>query len=400
MRLYIFDDRHCDRWEPFATSRPCAELLFGVLTLRQRLERFAGTPASGSLSRGWLTSYSEEGAPPVLPIDRLSRHDDLLLLCSRAVPDPGVRFEPPDGRCTLEIGGEVIGAYLPAGTDVPGASWFEAPAPLAGDALVVEGAALREVWDLVARSADRTSRDLTEGLVPFDEATSWTPAERIGDAPLYLASGVRLETGTLLDLRNGPIGLAAGVEVLTGSRLAGPLYAGPSSRLLGGSFSGLTAGPHSYLRGEIEESVVLGYTNKAHDGFLGHAYVGRWVNLGALTTNSDLKNNYGSVRIAGPRDEVDTGLLKFGCLIGDHAKTAIGTLIPTGAVIGCGANVFGGPPAKWTPAFSWGDAATLHRLDGFLRTADSATRRRGVEFGDAERAWLSAVWEMATESRR
>jgi UDP-N-acetylglucosamine diphosphorylase/glucosamine-1-phosphate N-acetyltransferase len=203
----------------------------------------------------------------------------------------------------------------------------------------------------------------------------------------------------VFDLRSGPICLDRGVEVRAGTRLAGPLYAGPSSRLLGGSIAGLSAGPFSYLRGEIEGTVVLGYTNKAHDGFLGHAYVGRWVNLGALTTNSDLKNTYGSVRLAGPDGEIDTGLMKLGCLIGDHVKTAIGTLIGTGNVIGCGANVFGGAPPRFMPPFSWGDSATEHRLEGFLRTAAVAAERRGLRFGEADRTWWSAVWEAGRAQR-
>jgi UDP-N-acetylglucosamine diphosphorylase/glucosamine-1-phosphate N-acetyltransferase len=399
LKLYIFDDRPADEWDPFSLSRPCSELLFGVMSLRQRLERFAGTPADGLLSRAWLGSFAEDGAPPAIAYEHLPAADRLLL-SSRAVPEPGARFEPPDSPCTLEIDGEVVGAYLPSGLDAPDAEWLSAPAPLPGGALVVEGAVLQKVWELVSESPDRTARDLATGLTGIAEAAGSVAAERIGDATLQIADDVRIEPGVLLDLRDGPICLDRGVEVLAGSRLTGPLYAGPSSRLLGGTFSSVTAGPHSYLRGEIEESVILGYTNKAHDGFLGHAYVGRWVNLGALTTNSDLKNTYGSVRLAGPSEEVDTGLLKFGCLIGDHVKTAIGTLIPTGAVIGCGANVFDGAPGKWTPPFSWGDPSTVHRLDGFLRTADLASQRRDVEFGDAQRAWLADVWESATETRR
>ena len=400
MKLYLFDDRRADEWSPFSLSRPCAELLFGVLSLRHRLERFAGTPAAGLLTRTWLASFSEEGAPRAGSTGEIATESELLLLSSRAVPDPTARFEPPDGPSTLEMSGEIVGAYLPSGYEPPDPGWFGAPSALSGAAIVLEGTVLRNVWELVSRSAEQTARDLACGLTGIPEATGSSAAERIGDAALQLASDVRIEPGVLLDLRDGPICLDAGVEVLAGSRLSGPLYAGPSSRLLGGSFSRLTAGPYSYLRGEIEESVVLGFANKAHDGFLGHAYVGRWVNLGALTTNSDLKNTYGSIRLAGRTEEVDTGLLKFGCLIGDHVKTAIGTMIPTGAVIGCGANLFDGPPAKWTPPFSWGDGNTVHRLDGFLRTAAIASQRRGVPFGDEQRAWLTDVWESATERRR
>lgn len=400
MRLYVFDDRQVSDWQPFALSRPCAELWFGTRSLRGRLEEFAGIGASGILTRPWLDSFSEEGAPPVISVEDLGDEEDRLFLCCRAVPDPRVRFELPSGLTTLEMEGEIIGAYVPSGSKSPGSDWFAEPAPLAGAALVVEGTVLGHVWELVEHSADRTAADLDSGLPGVPEASASSGLERLGAGRLQLAADVRIEPGVLFDLREGSICLDRRVEVLAGTRLTGPLYAGPSSRLLGGSLARLSAGPYCYLRGEIEESVVLGYTNKAHDGFLGHAYVGRWVNLGALTTNSDLKNTYGTVRLAGPTDEVDTRLMKFGCLIGDHVKTAIGTLIPTGAVLGCGANVLANLPEKWVPPFSWGGPETVHRKDGFLRTAEVSAGRRGVHFGDGERTWLSDVWEHATAARQ
>jgi UDP-N-acetylglucosamine diphosphorylase/glucosamine-1-phosphate N-acetyltransferase len=400
VKLYVFDDRRAGEWQPFSLSRPCAELRFGVDSLRGRLERFAGTPASGALARPWLGSFSEDGAPPVLSADDLGDDEDRLFLCCRAVPDPSARFEIPYGPATLEMEGEIVGVYLPSGSKGPEDEWFFDPSPLKGMALVVEGHVLRHVWELVERSAGRTAADLQSGLVDVAMASASGSWERIGDAPLRLAPDVRIEPGVLFDLRDGPICLDRNVEVLAGTRLTGPLYAGPSSRLLGGSISRLSAGPYSFLRGEIEDSVVLGYANKAHDGFLGHAYVGRWVNLGALTTNSDLKNTYGTVRLAGPADDVDTKLMKFGCLIGDHVKTAIGTLVPTGAVIGCGANILSRIPDKWVPPFSWGEPESVHRKDGFLKTAEIAAERRGIRFGAGERAWLSEVWEQATAARR
>lgn len=214
---------------------------------------------------------------------------------------------------------------------------------------------------------------------------------------------MRLEPGVLLDTREGPIHLGDGVEVLSGARLAGPLLAGPGSRLLGGSLSRVSAGPVSYLRGEVEESVVLGFSNKAHDGFLGHSCVGRWVNLGALTTTSDLKNNYGPVRLGTAEGTVETGLLKLGSLIADHARTAIGTLLDTGTVVGAGANVFGSArPPKWIPPFAWGTgpAAGRTRREAFLATARTVHERRGVPFDSRTEAWLGEVWDaaLATES--
>ena len=128
--------------------------------------------------------------------------------------------------------------------------------------------------------------------------------------------------------------------------------------------------------------MLLGFVNKAHDGHLGHALLGRWVNLGAFTTNSDLKNNYRPVRVWTPEGEKDTGLLKVGCFLGDHVKTGIGTVLNTGTIVGAGSNVFGGVmPPTVVPPFSWGAGSDLrdHRLDNFLATAAAAMSRRGQE---------------------
>jgi hypothetical protein len=165
----------------------------------------------------------------------------------------------------------------------------------------------------------------------------------------------------------------------------------------------VAAGPYTYLRGEVEETAVLGYSNKAHDGFLGHSLLGRWVNLGALTTNSDLKNNYGPIRIGSRNGLGETGMLKLGCFLGDHTKTAIGTMLNTGTVVGPGANVFGDAmPPKWVPPFAWGtgESRARYRKEDFLETALQVMRRRDVEPRDATARWLGAVHDEAIRRER
>jgi hypothetical protein len=156
------------------------------------------------------------------------------------------------------------------------------------------------------------------------------------------------------------------------------------------------------VRGEVADSVFVGYSNKAHDGHMGHALLGRWVNLGAGTINSDLKNTYSSVRLRLPDGEVDTGLMKCGSFLGDHVKTGIGTLLTTGAVIGAATNVFGGRmPPQYVPPFSWGEGDRLgeYRVDEFLATAEIAMRRRGVELTEGMRHVLTGAAERARTQR-
>lgn len=401
MKLILFDDRVADEWRPFASTRPCGELLFGAMLLRERIERFAGRAAAATLSRPWLTSFSEPGAPPVLGRAAEPAEESRIFLCTRTVPEEAGFEASPEDPLTLTAGGEVAGWVVPAGAEPPPPERLLEPTALPGaESREIGGMLVPGPWTLVAQNAERLAADLgTE-----DGAAGPHPegVHVLGDAPLSVGAGVQIEPGVLLDLRDGPIRLADGVHVRAGTRLAGPLLAGPGSRLLGGSIASLSAGPRCHLRGEIEHTIILGFTNKAHDGFLGHAYVGRWVNLGALTTNSDLKNNYGPVRLGGPEVEVDTGLQKLGCLLGDHVKSAIGTLFDTGTVVGAGANVFGAVrPPKWVAPFSWGggDDPSRLRRQAFLDTARTVMERRDVEWTEPIERWLGDVWDKTAGGR-
>jgi UDP-N-acetylglucosamine diphosphorylase/glucosamine-1-phosphate N-acetyltransferase len=407
VRLYLFDDAIADGWQPFALTRPVGEIRFGSFLLRERIERWTRLEADGHLTRPWLALFEEPGAPPVLEPDALPVSEDRLLLSSRFVPPEGTAetigdVESSSEAVLLVARDAVVGCRLPPGTDNLDRAWLARPTPLPGmRQQEVGGEVLAAVWKLVRLGAERTARDVSRsigedphgGVPPLPDGV-W----RLGDEGLRLHEGVTIEPGVVLDLRRGPIELGPQVRVLAGSRLEGPLWAGAGSRLLGGPISGLAAGPVSFLRGEIADVQTLGWVNKAHDGHLGHAVVGRWVNLGAGTTNSDLKNNYGTVRIGPPGEERDTGLLKLGCLVGDHARTAIGTMLDTGTIVGAGASLFGaGRPPKWIPPFTWGlgESAGRYRREAFLATAATVMERRGIELTPGARGWLGAVWDAA-----
>jgi UDP-N-acetylglucosamine diphosphorylase/glucosamine-1-phosphate N-acetyltransferase len=178
---------------------------------------------------------------------------------------------------------------------------------------------------------------------------------------ILLEAGAEVEAGAVLDARLGPIYIGKGTIIRALTSLRGPLSIGPGCR----------------VGGEVVASIIHGNSNKGHYGFLGHSYVGEWVNLGAGTTNSNLKNNYSSVKVNG----IDTGQQFMGCLIGDFVKTGIGTLINTGTVIGFGANVFGGKlTPKYIVPFSWGETEK-YRLDDFLKAAEAIMKRRGSVLG-------------------
>jgi hypothetical protein len=159
--------------------------------------------------------------------------------------------------------------------------------------------------------------------------------------------------------------------------------------VLGGFIRGSVFGPECRVRGEVAISVFMGYANKSHHGFVGHSIVGPWVNLGAGTTTSNLKNTYGSVRLELDGERIETGRTNVGSLFGDHAKTAIGTMLATGTVISAGANVFGTPtPPKFVPPFAWGCTGERMSEDGFLKVAERVMARRNVELSAQRRESL------------
>jgi UDP-N-acetylglucosamine diphosphorylase / glucose-1-phosphate thymidylyltransferase / UDP-N-acetylgalactosamine diphosphorylase / glucosamine-1-phosphate N-acetyltransferase / galactosamine-1-phosphate N-acetyltransferase len=383
--LVLFDDRVARDWRPFTLTRPAGELLFGTRTLRGRAEMALGLECAGYRSSDSLADFDEPWAPPVLTGDALPRDRDLVLLLSRFVVEPGGL---PDRPAVLVAGGRVVGVRLEAGAALPDPGFFLDPDAHRPDlpTHALEGDLIESVWELMSRNADRTALDLAGA------SDSPLPAgvHRLGDHPVSLGDDVEIAPGVVLDTRHGPIRLDTGVVIRPFTYLVGPSYIGAGTTLLGGPFEAVSIGPRCKVHGEMESSVVLGYSNKAHDGFLGHAYLGMWVNLGALTTNSDLKNNYGPVRLWTPAGEVDTGETKIGCFMGDHVKTAIGTMINTGTVIEAGANVFGGMPAKHVPPFSWGADAT-YQPGPFLDTARTVMGRRDVALTERQRRLLETA---------
>jgi UDP-N-acetylglucosamine diphosphorylase/glucosamine-1-phosphate N-acetyltransferase len=402
MALYLFDDAQARSWTPFATTRPAGELLFGCLLLRERAERFWNTPSTGQLVNSALGGFDEAGAPPVLDGIPAAGDEPLVFFSSRAVPnlDPAPSTDAP---ATLVIDGKTVGWIVPSGTPSPSESEILNPDQSTGETPVVEigGRVLQAPWELISGTGEQICQDVS-AIFPESRFSLPDGVHCAGSKKISVGHGVHLEAGVHLDATDGPIRLSDDVQVLAFTRLAGPAFVGPGTHLLGGAFQDVSIGPNCRVRGEVASSVVLGYSNKAHDGYLGHSYLGKWVNLGALTTSSDLKNNYGTVRVPTADGLVDTGLLKIGCMIGDHAKTGIGTLLSTGSVVGAGSNLFGGlMPPRYVPPFTWGSGDTLEEydLERFLEVAERTMGRRDVSLTDQARTLLIQAWETTRSDR-
>jgi UDP-N-acetylglucosamine diphosphorylase/glucosamine-1-phosphate N-acetyltransferase len=226
----------------------------------------------------------------------------------------------------------------------------------------------------------------------------------IGPGPVLFGPKVEVRPSAVIDASDGAVILGAGVVIHPLSVVQGPAYLGPGTVVNPGAKlrEGTSAGAFCKLGGEIEESILLDLSNKQHDGFLGHAVVGSWVNLGADTNGSDLKNNYSAVKVDLGEGAIDSGQSFVGPHIGDHAKTGIDTMLTTGGVIGVAANVYGGGfVPRLVPAFSWGGADGLveYRLADALATARAVCARRDVEFGSAVEGALRRHFAATAELR-
>lgn len=396
-RLYLFDDARARRWEPFALTRPAAELVLGVLRLWERAARAWGVEYGGHLAGARLAGFREDEAPEALAASDVERGVHRILVSSRAVVRSRPRQLPPV-PAELRIDGTTVGWSLPSGAPLPHPRDLADPAaaPRTKAGIELEGFVLEHVWELVARAPAQLREDLEGGVaIPPSGSSLPSGVHLLGDGLFTLGPGAAVEPGVLLDTGPGPIVLGEGVRVCGPARLEGPLYVGPGSTVLGGRVCASYVGRACRIRGDIEKSVLLGYDNKAHGGFLGRSYLGRWVNLGAMTTNSDLRNDYRDVKVRTGEGAVPSGLAKLGCLLGDHVKTGIGTLLNTGAVIGAGCNLFGATaPTSYLPPFRWGAApeAPLFELNRFLDTAARVMSRRGVRLTPEMRAVLERAW--------
>jgi UDP-N-acetylglucosamine diphosphorylase/glucosamine-1-phosphate N-acetyltransferase len=384
--LYLLDPTPSPAWFPFADCRPISELRAGAWLIRERWEAIADGATRAVFAPEHLWEFAEDGVPPVVGVAPVGGP---AVIGHSAFAPAGIRPDLPDRPARLVNDGATVGWWVPEKErwEPDGDAAAEVPV----DGMLLHGAydlitALEHL--LVADAADFTHEPgdaLPEGSVV------------IGDPTDVVLLGAAVEPGVVFDVRGGAVVIEQHAYVRGGTRLEGPAYVGPGSEILGGVVRRCSIGPRCKVRGEIASTVVLGYANKAHDGFVGHSVVGRWVNLGAGTTTSDLKNTYGAVRLDVAGERLETGLQNVGTLFGDHAKVAIGTLLDTGTVVGSGANVFGATrPPKYIRPFAWGMDGALMSRDGFLTVATRVMPRRQVGVSDAVRATLGRIYDHAT----
>lgn len=387
--IILFDNEIRDRLLPLTFTRPVCELRVGILTIREKWERGLAAPSS-FITQDYLSGKFG-----------MDYGDDNFFINGSALPSPELLtlIRQMDFNEAFLLEDELIAARLNA-TQLEKLMKDDDIDQLKGIPLQeTPFLKVRQLTDLYRLNAQAIVEDMQ--MLTRDRKSAPLSGSNFAKAKdqIFLEEGAIVE-GAFLNATAGPIYIGRDAEVMEGSLIRGPVAIGQGAQVKMGArlYGGTTIGPWCKVGGEVMNSVLLGYANKAHDGFLGHAYLGEWTNLGADTNTSNLKNNYDQVRLWSYPEErfTQTGTQFCGAILGDHSKTAINVSLNTGTVIGVNCNIFGaGFPRNFIPSFTWGgpDGFKTYPPDKAFETMERVMERRNRKLGIEDRLILLRVFE-------
>ncbi len=389
MQIVLFDDALAGKLLPFTFTRPVCEIRCGITTIREKWEYYFPEIEIRFLTFRTVLQFKwsapKENTDTLFINGALFPNEDVLSQIRNLAFGTGLKME--SGR---------LGAFRSNSfNDSTHLSWGILEncrfLTLPEDIFQQLGVAIQE--DFERLTVNRESEGHLEHVTI------------IGSHPVFLEKSASIKA-SVINAEAGPVYLAADSEIMEGCLVRGPFALGEHSALkMGAKVYGPTVlGPHCKAGGELNNSILMGYSNKAHDGFLGNSVIGEWCNLGADTNNSNLKNNYDVVKLWDHETERfrSTGLQFCGLMMADHSKAGINTMFNTGTVVGVGANIFGaGFPRNFLPSFAWGGAQGFEtfRFPKFIETANRVLSRRGLKLSEAEVAILESVYQETSTQR-
>ncbi len=387
MNYILYDGSVRNNLLPFTFTRPVADIRIGILTIREKWEKYLGTTT---------TTVTEEYLSEKFPMVEMAENVMInASFCPNEVLVEMIQFLQPNQAIVKND--EIIAFYT---TDEQEEVVFEDY-----DLLEIEEDCLQieHSWDIFQKN-DQAIRDDFE-LLTQDRKSQPIPStvNVLGTEHIFIEEGAVLNFCTL-NATTGPIYIGKDAEIMEGSVIRGPfaLCDHAQVKLATKIYGATTVGPHSRVGGEVNNSVLFAYSNKGHDGFLGNAVLGEWCNIGADSNNSNLKNNYESVKLWDYETErfVNTGLQFCGLMMGDHSKCGINTMFNTGTVVGVAANIFGaGFPRNYIPNFTWGGAqgTQAYLPVKAFETAKIVMSRRNIDFTDLDEDILTHIFNETKE---
>lgn len=390
MNYILFDGTVRNALLPFTFTRPVADIRVGILTIREKWEKYLGITT---------TTLTEEYLMEKYPMVEMEQN---IMINASFLPNPILveMIQNLETQQAVVFGEEIVAFYTNDTQDEVNFDEY--------DLIEYEGDILRieNTWDIFAKNDAALREDFD--LLTEDRISQFIPKSVNVIAPenIFIEEGAKLEFVTL-NASTGPIYIGKNAEIMEGSVIRGPFALCESGRvkLATKVYGATTVGPHSVIGGEVNNSVLFGYSNKGHDGFLGNSVLGEWCNIGADSNNSNLKNNYEEVRLWSYETEgfAKTGLQFCGLMMGDHSKCGINTMFNTGTVVGVSANIFGsGFPRNFVPSFSWGGASgfTTYLTNKAFQTAKIVMARRNVAFSEQDANILEHVFEETKKYRK
>ncbi len=391
MNYILFDGNVRNQLLPFTFTRPVADIRIGIFTIREKWEHYLGYTT---------TTVTEDYLTEKFPMVEMA--ENILINAS---------FLPTANLVKIIKGLQKNQAVF--FNDEPLAFFSEEDQEIDFDNFEViqycyeDVLRVQHTWDIFKYNAEAIERDfeiLTQNRKsqPIPEGVFTVNPEHI-----FIEEGAVIQPLVTLNASSGSIYIGKNAEIMEGCHIRGSfaLCAEATVKMGAKIYGGTTIGPLSKVGGEVNNSVIFGYSNKGHDGFLGNSVLGEWCNLGADTNNSNLKNNYAEVRLWNYETEgfAKTGLQFCGLMMGDHSKCGINTMFNTGTVVGVSANIFGsGFPRNFIPSFSWGGSAgfTTYKTQKAFEVAQVVMARRTIEFTETEKKILTHIFEETSQWRR
>ncbi len=389
MNYILFDGDVRNSLLPFTYTKPVADLRFGILTIREKWEKHLGLTT---------TTITEEYLEEKYPMVEL---DENILINASFCPTESLveKVKSLSENEAIFRGEDVIAFYTTSSQEEVN---FDEYTQIEFDEDILQ---IKNTWDIFSLNDKAIKQDFD--LITEGRKSQPIPAgvQAINKENIFIEEGAKLSFA-FLNATDGPIYIGNNAEIMEGCVVRGALAMCDNSVLkLGAKIYGATTlGPYCKVGGEVNNSVLMGYTSKAHDGFLGNSVLGEWCNLGADTNNSNLKNNYAEVKLwdFNTGRFAKTGLTFCGLMMGDHSKCGINTMFNTGTVVGVFANIFGsGFPRNFIPSFSWGGASgfTEYKTNKVFEVAGVVMKRRNLEFDEVEQRILENVFEISKQFR-
>ena len=409
MQICLFEDNSVNFLEPLIYSRGAFDLICGVSSLKDKILRAYGGVIYSLHCRGYLTSIIKDKNPGINVNEIVG--DSCLFINGRVIAGKNLAKIIPldDNVDKLYLNkNEVIAARLSGSNLKKFKQHLDKPLELSLFPAVpkeeVDVKTAGYIWDLIRENNSELISDinfLSSGNLFHNHLAG---VHLIKKDNIFIGANTVIKPGVVLDASDGPIFIGDNSIIYPNSVIMGPVYIGHSTLIksLTKIYENVSIGDVCKVGGEIEDSIIMSYTNKQHEGFLGHAYLGSWINIGADTNCSDLRNNYGFVKTRVNGQDINTNTQFLGLIMGDHSKTGINTMFNTGTTVGFSCNIYGsGFPDKYLPSFSWRGSEGLQTYDvnKCLETAKVVTSRRKIEFKKIDEDLFRKIFDITMGER-